>query len=1105
MEPRHHFRCLGHPALFAPNGDLIRFRTKKHLALLAYLALEHSRTHRRDRLAEFLWPRAGIAEARHSLATALSVLRSRLGPDALETSRDYVTLRANRLTLDLDRLLANDILGSETTGMLEVAAFLDGFDILDAPEFAMWKDRQQARLLPLVKDALVLLFTRCRRTGNSKQIEQLADRMLALDDLSEEGVRAKIEARAMAGDRLSALKIYEEWSTRLSVELDATPSPLIQQMAARLRKGGWERTVVNDIPTLPPEHSRVRTFIGRGREFGILYDTWESLRQGHVTHSLVLGDSGVGKTTLVERLTTAAALEGAAVCRVQAYDLEQHIPFATLGGLILGLLDHPGASATPGEALAELARTAPEIRRRFSSLPPVADSQGETARIRLTESFHELIKSVAEEHPLILVVDDLHLADEATLSVLHLVLRRSSADPMIAIFTAREGELSKSAQGSSLRHSIARLHRPAIVLAPLDEEHMATLLATLLQHHEHKPTCSEQKSLIRASGGFPMVLELLVQDWRANGSGAVALALDAMTTDYFAMADPRLAYGQIMSRLAGAMDPIARSVLDLASVLGHRLNDLAMYSLIDLSLGQTMVALGQLSELRVLRERDIGLEFANELIRAHAYAGIPSSVRRALHASVADRLVHSDQGVEPTSRLEIAWHTMRAGRLKDAVPHLLEGATQAMRSGAPQIAERALSSAIVSLHNSDLVSATVLLVEALQEQGRWRESLDAMTSLDATVAQERAQELFAMASLAKGHLGSSISSDLFELVPALRSIVQTCQHIPSRLRAARAAAQCVAFLRDRALAGELLALVDGLSEAELNPDERGMLGLTRGMLLYQAGELDLSFEVAKGSLDDLRSRGRVDSIAIQLQMGLGALRGRQGRYEEAAAHHEQALGMAQFVGNDALASCIAANLAIFYGRLGQHEKQLRVAQENATTCETEVEGFVDLQLAYSIAFAHGIQGRPADARKAITELEPRLGPHLPRWIIQPWLLWKADALMIAGYRSEAMQAASQAILEFDLKLEASAFAGSFARWLVMTCANGGTARRAGEILNELEKNLEQFDEMDQLEILCANARFHHDPPLCQNLRIAEKLKTLPACTASQMRALGMLG
>ena len=66
MEPRHHLRCLGQPALFAPNGDLIRFRTKKHLALLAYLAVEHSRCHRRDRLRGI-----PLAKGRHRRGASL--------------------------------------------------------------------------------------------------------------------------------------------------------------------------------------------------------------------------------------------------------------------------------------------------------------------------------------------------------------------------------------------------------------------------------------------------------------------------------------------------------------------------------------------------------------------------------------------------------------------------------------------------------------------------------------------------------------------------------------------------------------------------------------------------------------------------------------------------------------------------------------------------------------------------------------------------------------------------------------------------------------------------------------------------------------------------
>ena len=94
MAPRRYLRCLGQPALFAATGELIRFRTKKHLALLVYLAIEADQSHRRDRLAELLWPRVSLAEARHSLATALSTLRPRVGADGLRATVKTLPSRA---------------------------------------------------------------------------------------------------------------------------------------------------------------------------------------------------------------------------------------------------------------------------------------------------------------------------------------------------------------------------------------------------------------------------------------------------------------------------------------------------------------------------------------------------------------------------------------------------------------------------------------------------------------------------------------------------------------------------------------------------------------------------------------------------------------------------------------------------------------------------------------------------------------------------------------------------------------------------------------------------------------------------------------------------
>ncbi len=361
MEQRRYLRCLGQPSLLAPTGEPVRFRTKKHLALLIYIAVD-AKAHQRERLAELLWPGVTRTEARHSLATALTILRPRVGPGGLETSRDHVRLIPERIDLDLRRLEAGDVLGSEVTGALEVAGFLDGFDIPDSSEFTHWKDRQQAKFLPMIKDALVILIDRCRRTGDSRQIERLADRMLALDELSEEAIRAKMEARAFAGDRLTALEFYEAWRTKLAEELQAVPSELVEGMAIRLRRRGWERTTMTNIPTVPTDRWRGRPFIGRTAEYRVLYEAWEAVKRGEPGHALVLGDSGVGKTTLVERLTTAAGLEGAAISRVQCYDLEREIPYSTVSSLILGLLERP----EPPRRRRRLWRNSPERCRRYA-------------------------------------------------------------------------------------------------------------------------------------------------------------------------------------------------------------------------------------------------------------------------------------------------------------------------------------------------------------------------------------------------------------------------------------------------------------------------------------------------------------------------------------------------------------------------------------------------------------------------------------------------------------------------------------------------------------------------------------------------------------------
>ncbi|HET8625179.1 MAG TPA: AAA family ATPase, partial [Gemmatimonadales bacterium] len=663
METRCFLRTLGPPALLGPTGDPVRFRVKKHLALLAYLAVEPTMAHRREALADFLWPQATAGEGRHSLATALSVLRARLGRAAFETTRDTVRLTGAGLELDLTRLASGDVLGDDMRRPLEVGAFLDGLDIPDADEFLRWKERHQARLLPSILEAMVLLIDRCRRTADSRQMERIADRMLGLDPLSEDAVRAKMESRALAGDRVTALRAFEHFRAQLGEELGAVPSVKLERLAVRLRRRGWERTDGPPVAPVPPvatEQWRGRPFIGRAVEHRALYEAWERMQKREPGHVLVRGDSGIGKTTIVERLTTAAVLEGATSSRVQCYELEREIPYAAVTGLVIGLLDKPGASATRPESLAELARTVPEVRQRFPAIPPSVESHGEMARVRLTEAMHDLVLAIAEEHPVILVVDDLHLADDASLAVLHLLIRRAAGQPLMLILTVRQGELGRSPQALRLLESTRTLGFVELSLPPLPDGDAGELLDSLIPTDQHPPGVAARRALLAAAAGYPMVLELLLQDWQANGDHSLALSLGAMTAELesgvTSQAGP---YEAVFERIVQSVDATTRAVLNLAAVLGHRLNALPMYGIVELGLGQAMHGLSELARLRVLRDGGQRMEFVNELLRACAYRAVPSPVRRQLHSEVADWLLEGKKGGEQAGGLEVAWHCIR--------------------------------------------------------------------------------------------------------------------------------------------------------------------------------------------------------------------------------------------------------------------------------------------------------------------------------------------------------------------------------------------------------------------------------------------------------------
>ncbi len=805
---------LGPPQLVGPDGDPVRFRTRKHLGLLVFLAIEPPVTHRRDRLATLLWPLVELEEGRHSLATALSVLRGRLGSDAFETTRDTIRLLPGRVVTDVALLAAGDPLEGDT---LVAGAFLDDFEIPRAPDFQHWVDTERARLLPLVHDHLAGRIDQSRRSGDTRRLEATAEQLLRIDPLSEEATRALVEARAMAGDRIGALRRYDRWRERLAEELGATPVAGMQRMADRLRRRGLERPDLAVLAPVPTEQWQERVFLGRNVEFRDCYQAWEQARLGEPRHVLVRGESGVGKSTLVGRVATSLALEGASVARVQCYELERELPFGVIGSLVGVLLDLPGASTTAPEHLAELGRLVAKVRQRWPGLPEPSGATGESARIQFTEAVMALLAALAEEQPVVVVIDDLHLADATSLAVIHLLLRRTEALPLMVMMTLTSGVRALPAAATRFTEQAGAIAARLIDLAPLPEAQATELLDAMLAGAA-EPGPTVRRAILAGAGGNPMILELLVSDWRRRGDASLALALSAMTAN---AAQPAAAtFQRLVEGMLGSLDREARAVADLAAILGQRLNDLAMYTLVDLPVTRTMRAMASLTGQRLLRDAGSHLEFANEVVRGHCYLAMAAPLRRMLHSMVADRLLAGSGIEEPIPGLEVAWHLVRGDRLAEAVPYLLAGGRESIRRGAPHEADLALSTGLPALTGAARRTAILLLAEALQELGRWADSLRVleMSSEPFDQAEESWREVLRV--LNRRWLGTCTTTEIGTHTIRVLAIAREADDPELRASAMSALVALLSSTREKAPALELGKLSEGALQEVIDPYQR---------------------------------------------------------------------------------------------------------------------------------------------------------------------------------------------------------------------------------------------------------------------------------------------
>jgi ATP/maltotriose-dependent transcriptional regulator MalT len=468
-------------------------------------------------------------------------------------------------------------------------------------------------------------------------------------------------------------------------------------MTARARVSAGART---GIPKRPP-------LVGRDSDILLLDQLLDVVEKGQLAAVLLLGDPGMGKTRLAAEV--AARRHDIVRLSARAYPLGTT---AALGLWVEALerhlrtLDSGDVIALAGESAHDLAVVLPSVGAAVGHR-----GSGRTPRIRVLAALANLLATLSRQSPLVIVLDDVHLADGSSWEALHFLAGSLAESRILLVLTARPAELLDDPIATGVVHALEQegvLSRRT--LRPLDAHAM--------------------RELARAEVGDDVPRALV--DWlmdRSRGVPLFALGLvralleeDADLTRPALRKLPEDLSQRIHARLA-RLKTSDRTALELIAALGYRVRISDLVTLTGSGDAELTGALDRLVHAQLLTQDehgwDLRFEVAHPLIEEAIYQGIGAARRRSLHRQIARMLV-------------------AAGALGMAAPHLVRSADPG-DSEAIDVLCRSLHQAEQLDHHREALSLLEALLQLLPEGDvRWLAVLDQMPVQPEWVIDHRA-------------------------------------------------------------------------------------------------------------------------------------------------------------------------------------------------------------------------------------------------------------------------------------------------------------------------------------------------------------------------------
>jgi DNA-binding CsgD family transcriptional regulator/tetratricopeptide (TPR) repeat protein len=564
--------------------------------------------------------------------------------------------------------------------------------------------------------------------------------------------------------------------------------------------------------------------VGREAELALAAAAVRQLSEGRASALVVEGEAGIGKTRLVQRIIDDARSRDAAVFSGQAHPFERTRPF----GVVAGALD--------------LNRRSPDPRRAAIGALLAGQGAGAPARAagdiqyRVVEEIIDLVETSCAERPVLLVAEDIHWADSASLLAILSVVRQLPLAALLVVVTARPSPLS--AEVARLLDDLAAGGARTLQLQPLKSDDVAVLA----RHVLGAPPGPALTAMLAKAGGNPLwavaILRSLADEGMLRRAGD---SVEATTSEL------PVSLSELVVRRLRHLPTATLELLQVTAVLGDAVSLRDVAAVARRPPAEVVSQLGDAFDAQLLDEADDRVVFRHQLVHDAIYQHMPPPARRLLHREAAVALMAAG-----ADRLDVADHLMLGAERGDeqAVAWLRDAAREAS-ARAPLVTVELIRRAEALLpgghRDADLVSSE--MVQALLRAGKVAE---ASARAEAVLARQHAAEV----------------------------------DTPLRLALLGALA-----LQNRA--AELIAVAQAslASSARLQPSEQVLMLAQQSWALTYTGDPRAGESAAGRALVIAEQAGDAAMTVWALTALLVAV-GRQGRYGEALADARRAVALA---------------------------------------------------------------------------------------------------------------------------------------------------------------------------------------------------------------------